>query len=198
MKKYVEDTLKYYRENTEEFAKKTKDADMGYLYKVFEKYIDAGGSILDLGCGTGRDSKHFIEEGYEVTAVDGSRELCRYATDFIKQPVRCILFSELDYEEEFDGVWASASLLHVAKEDLEGIIKLIYKALKPGGYLYAGFKRGEFEGMRDGKYYSDYTDKELLAAIETSGGFAIAEYVEAEDVREEFNTEWINIVVRKI
>lgn len=198
MKKYVEDTLKYYNEHTREFIDKTKDADMTYLYNVFEKYIDAGGAILDLGCGTGRDAKHFIDEGYEVTAIDGSEELCRYASEYTGQPVACQLFSELDYYQHFDGIWASASLLHIAKGELPDIIRRIYDALKPGGYLYAGLKHGTFEGMRDGKYYSDYTEEELFAAIEKNGGFAIAEYVEAEDVRDDVDTEWINVVVRKI
>ncbi|MFA6809427.1 MAG: class I SAM-dependent methyltransferase [Eubacteriales bacterium] len=197
MKDYVRDTLQYYRENTMRFIEKTKNADMEYLYNVFEKYINPGGNILDLGCGTGRDSKHFIQEGYQVTAIDGSSELCDYAAEEIGQPVRCMLFSQLDYKEKFDGIWASASLLHVSKEDIDNIIELLYKALKPEGYLYVSFKHGDFEGMRDNKYYSDYTVNDVRKLFDGHSRFTIAEYVEGEDVRDDIDTEWVNVVVRR-
>ncbi|MGI6736078.1 MAG: class I SAM-dependent methyltransferase [Anaerovoracaceae bacterium] len=197
MTNYVEETLRYYDRHVRDFVDDTLDLDMSSMYRVFEKYIDAGGAILDLGCGHGRDVRHFISEGYHVTGIDGSRRMCDYASEYTGQHIQCKKFSELEYYECFDGVWASASLLHVAKKDLPDILKKIHRALRPGGYLFLSLKRGGFEGMRDEKYYSDYTEQEFFQLIEQCGGFAIAEYVNSEDQREDNKTQWINVVLRR-
>ena len=86
---------------------------MQNLYDKFEIYLKSGDKILDLGCGSGRDSKYFLSKGYDVVSVDGSIEICRLAEKYIGKYVRNIFFDELDYVNEFDAVWASASLLHV-------------------------------------------------------------------------------------
>lgn len=109
-------TLDYYNENAEAFFQNTACADMRHLYKRFLPLIPAGGRILDLGCGSGRDSRYFIEQGFQVTAADGSEALCRLASRYIGQEVLCMDFRDLAFKNCFDGVWACASLLHVPRE----------------------------------------------------------------------------------
>ena len=99
--------------------------------------------ILDLGCGSGRDSMYFIEEGFDVTAVDGSEALCELAKIEIGQEVQNIRFEELEFDNVFDGVCACASLLHVSKNDIEDVLNKLYDSLKKNGILYASFKYGE-------------------------------------------------------
>ena len=72
------------------------------------KFINAlpGDKILDLGCGSGRDTKYFLEIGLKVTAVDGSEELCKRDSDYLGIPVYHMLFQELDLEDEYNGIWA--------------------------------------------------------------------------------------------
>ena len=107
-------TISYYNQNALEYFVKTVNVPMQNLYDKFEIYLKSGDKILDLGCGSGRDSKYFLSKGYDVVSVDGSIEICRLAEKYIGKYVRNIFFDELDYVNEFDAVWASASLLHVA------------------------------------------------------------------------------------
>lgn len=109
-------TIDYYNKNAEVFFQDTACADMSYLYKQFLPLIPVGGRILDLGCGSGRDSRYFLEQGFQVTAIDGSAELCRLASKYIGQEVLCMVFRDLAFENCFDGVWACASLLHVPRD----------------------------------------------------------------------------------
>ena len=76
------------------------------LQQEFLSYIPKGGTILDLGCGSGRDSKAFIEQGYAVEAVDGSQEMCKVASEYIGQKVICARFQDYKPNKLFDGVWA--------------------------------------------------------------------------------------------
>ena len=185
-------TLDYYSRNAEEYVRSTLSADMSEAYAVFEKHLRAGARVLDLGCGSGRDSRHFIEAGYDVTAVDGSEEICRLASEITGIEVRCIDFAGLDYVDEFDGIWANASLLHVRKKELPEILKKISAALKDGGVLYASFKYGSGEREERGRHYSDFDEKGILDVL-AGAGFAPIEVWKSEDSLERGN-DWINLI----
>ena len=104
-------TLDYYNQNHEAYYADTIHADVSGLYARFEPLLTPGAKIIDIGCGSGRDAKHFMEAGYAVTAIDGSRELCKQAEELLGIPVQCMLFQEIDYDAEFDAAWACSSLL---------------------------------------------------------------------------------------
>ena len=108
-------TIEYYNSKAEEFYESTVNADMSDQYYLFEKYLGDGTHILDCGCGSGRDSKHFLENGFKVTAIDGSEELCKKASELTGLEVKHMYFQDLNFDNDFDGVWACASLLHVEK-----------------------------------------------------------------------------------
>lgn len=192
-------TLNYYNENAVAFCEDTLKADMSHLYDSFLQHIPIGGKILDLGCGSGRDSLKFILKGYEVEATDGSSELCRIASELIGQQVRCLDFGELDYEEEFDGVWACASLLHVEKSQMMLVIDKIHRSLLPGGCMYFSFKRGESERMKNGRFFNDYTEDAVRELFTTENGWEILNIFITGDVRDGRGEEqWVNGVVRKM
>ena len=132
------------------------DAQMRFLRNLPEKAY-----ILDFGCGSGRDTKMFLQQGYRVDAVDGSEELCKRASEFIGAPVKQMLFNELCAINTYDGVWACSSILHLEKEKLLDVLRKIAAALKVKGVLYTSFKYGTFEGMRNGRYFADFTEKTL-------------------------------------
>ncbi len=121
--------------------------------------LSAALSVLDFGCGSGRDAKYFIDKGLEVTATDGSEELCKLASEYAGIPVRCMLFQELDDVERYDGIWACSSILHLPKDELRPVLKKMTKALKPDGIIYTSFKYGDFEGERNGRYFTDFTEE---------------------------------------
>lgn len=112
----VNSTINYYNNNAKEFCEGTLQADMSLCRNMFLKYMVANGHILDAGCGSGRDSKAFQELGCAVSAFDASEEICRFATEYLGQEVQCRRFEDVTEENCYDGIWASASLLHVAKK----------------------------------------------------------------------------------
>lgn len=108
-------TLEYYNFNVKSFNANTFSADFSQIQQEFLKILTPGSYILDFGCGSGRDTKYFLEQGYKVDAIDGSSELCKLASAHTGIKVRQMLFQELHAKEKYDGIWACASILHVAK-----------------------------------------------------------------------------------
>lgn len=194
----MDTTLEYYNKNASEFYGGTIDASMDDLYYLFLNYLSENARILDLGCGSGRDSKYFIRNGYTVVALDGSEELCKIASNFIGQEVIHSTFEEIDYFNEFDGIWACASILHVASDKLEYIFQKIARALRTNGYLYVSFKYGNYEGVRNGRYFTDMTEISLSEIIRPITELEIIETTITYDVRKGRDDEkWLNSIIRK-
>ncbi|AEM74892.1 class I SAM-dependent methyltransferase [Caldicellulosiruptor acetigenus] len=195
----MDQTIKYYDDNAIEFFINTKDANMENLYKLFLKYIPEGGKILDLGCGSGRDTKYFLGKGYDVVAVDGSIEMVKLSTEYTGKKTLHMTFQEIDFEEEFDGIWACASLLHVRRDEISSILYKIYHALKPNGVLYSSFKYGDKEEYRDdGRFFNYYDEKSFNELIKKLGYFDILEILITNDVRKDReNEKWLNVIVKK-
>lgn len=184
----------YYNENAKEFFEGTAYVDMSENAKEFLALLPAKSKILDAGCGSGRDSLMFMKQGFEVTAMDGSIEMCRLASEHIGQEVKHMLFQEVDFKEEFDGIWASASLLHVPSQELEEVLIKLKNSLKENGVFYASFKYGDFDGERNGRYFHNLTE-EKAEKVFTKAGFDIKKIWITGDVREDREDEkWLNIV----
>lgn len=145
----VDTTMKYYQQNASTFVEETVSANMHDAQARFLRMLPSHAYILDFGCGSGRDAKAFLEQGYRVDAIDGSAELCRRASDLIGQPVKQMLFEDLSAVKQYDGIWACASILHLPRKELMSVLQKISDALKSGGILYTSFKYGEFEGIRE-------------------------------------------------
>ena len=191
------DTIDYYNKNASEYYNQTIELGMEDIIEEFIKLIPADGAILDLGCGSGRDSMYFIEEGFDVTAVDGSEALCELAKIEIGQEVHNIKFEDLEFDNVFDGVWACASLLHVKKKDIHDIINKVSRSLVKDGVLYMSVKHGDYEGMRDGRYYSDYRTGEIKEIFRQHPELEIINmYTKRRNKDDQFS--WLNIFVRKV
>ena len=152
-------TLEYYNTNAEKFVESTCSVDFSQVQCEFLNLLRTESYILDFGCGSGRDTKYFLEHGYQVDAVDGSMELCRIASEFTGIEVRQMLFQELQEKEKYDGIWACVSILHVPKIELADILQKMCNAVKVGGIIYTSFKYGNFEGERSGRFFCDFTEK---------------------------------------
>lgn len=187
-------TIGYYDSDPEGYSERTSGRDMAVQRGMFVSYLPEGGRILDLGCGSGRDSAAMMRMGFDVVPVDGSEGMCRVASENIGVPVRHLLFDELDYDGEFDGVWACASLLHVPSHDLRHILSLVRRSLRDGGVLFVCFKKGSFEGYRDGRWYTDM-DLPGLEALVRSAGLMPVKMWEAGDVD---GTVWVNALARRV
>ena len=191
-------TIAYYDQNAAEFCQRTLGFDMSYCQNKFLGYLQEGDCILDAGCGSGRDSRFFLERGMKVISMDASEKICQLASEYIGQPVQCLRFEEMEWEEKIDGVWASASLLHIEKKDLPQVLVKLHRALKPNGILYISVKYGAVEEERLGRFFSDYSLEELSGVLEAEGLFEVLECFETEDGREGYeNKPWVNVIGRK-
>ena len=194
-----QETLQYYENNAESFISGTVNADMREARQRFLQLLPENALILDFGCGSGRDTKAFLEHGYRVDAVDGSAELCRQASDYTGICVRQMLFQELDISNYYDGVWACASILHLSKIEISDVLKRISNALKPGGILYTSFKYGTFEGMRNNRYFTDFTETTLSKLWIGIDFLQIIDIWTTQDVRPGREEErWINLLARHV
>jgi len=161
-------TLQFYRDNAQAYADWAK-APSTRLVR-FLGLLPPGGSILELGCGAGNHSAVMLSEGFAVRATDGSPEMAAIASRRLGHPVEAMLFDQLDAREAYDGVWASACLLHVPRDELESILGRIHRALKPSGVFYASFKIGDGDGRDNlGRYYN-YPSPEWLQTTYAAAG----------------------------
>ena len=192
-------TLEYYNKNAYKYTDGTINVDFKKVQNKFISYLPESGAILDFGCGSGRDTKYFISKGYDVEATDGSEELCRIATDNTGIKARHMLFSELDEYERYDGIWACSSVLHLPKSELKNVFRKMIHATKPGGYIYMSFKYGEFEGYRNGRYFTDFTEESFDEFIGDFTDIVITEKWVSSDVRpDRGNEKWLNLILQKL
>lgn len=182
------ETRRFYDADPRGYSDQTFGADMSEARRRFASLLRPGARVLDLGCGSGRDTVAFRAAGFDVVPVDGSEGMCRVARENTGSDVRLLDFADLDYGSEFDGVWACASLLHLPEGEIPGVLAGIRRALVPGGVLHASFKKGCFRGMRDGRLYTDM-EPDALAGILGSAGFRVLEIRMDRDAR---GTEWVS------
>ena len=191
-------TLDYYNKNAKKFITGTISVDFGTIQNRFLDKLHPGAKILDYGCGSGRDTKYFLEQGCKVTAIDGSQKLCKLASEYTGIQVKHMLFQDLDEKEAYDGIWACSSILHVPANELQDIIKKMANALRAHGIIYTSFKYGTFEGERNGRYFTDMTEETFAKLIQDMAELEIEEQWITSDVRPGRGEEkWLNLILRK-
>lgn len=191
-------TVGYYSTNAIEYCEETSEFDVGDLYRPFLERLPPGAHILDLGCGSGRDSKAFREMGYDVTSVDGSAEIAAWANAFTGYPVAVKSFQQIDYKEEFDGIWASASLLHCPQGQLQDVVQRIVAGLKDKAVAYMSFKWGESALVDDrGRQFTNHTMHSLSLLLEKFPGVEIVEIWDSEMMLRGQPQKWAHAIIRK-
>ena len=189
----------YYSTNAIEYCEETSKFEVGDLYKPFLEHLSRGGHILDLGCGSGRDSNAFREMGYVVTSVDGSPEIATWASAFTGYPVAVKSFQEIDYQEEYDGVWASASLLHCHQDQLQDVILRIVESLKKEAVAYMSFKWGESPSIDDrGRHFTNQTAQSLKQLLVNVGNTEILKIWDSEMMLRDQPQKWVYAIIRKV
>ena len=195
----MDPTIDYYNLNAENFIESTQNVDMHLAQDKFLHLLNEGAAILDFGCGSGRDARYFLSKGYQVTATDGSAEICRLASVFTGIEVKYMLFQELDEVNSYDGIWACSSILHLPKKELLSVIRKMCVALKEAGIIYTSFKYGDFEGERNGRHFTDFTEDGFQDFIKEVPEIMMIENWITGDVRPGRGEEkWLNLILQKI
>jgi SAM-dependent methyltransferase len=155
-------TIDYYNQNAEAFRQRTLGCNMQVRYDAFLDLLPPSAEILDAGCGPGRDSAVFLQRGCRVTATDASSAMIELATAATGGRALLLPFEKIDFQEQFDGVWASASLLHVPPKNIDNVLRRLTRSLKVGGIFYMSVKLGDGERIAaDGRFFCDYTEESL-------------------------------------
>lgn len=198
MENKINETLSYYNTHAESFVEGTANVYFSEIQNMFLNKIPLGSYILDFGCGSGRDTKYFLERGYRVDATDGSSELCKLASAYTGIEVKNMLFQELTETGRYDGIWACSSILHLTKKELVDVMRKMATALKDRGIIYTSFKYGTFAGERNGRYFTDMTEDNFAELLKETEDLAVEEQWITSDVRPGREEErWLNLILRK-
>lgn len=195
----MNNTIQYYQQNAERFSLETRSVDFSETQNRFMNKLKFRAQILDFGCGSGRDTKCFLEHGFQVDAIDGSEELCKIASGFTGIEVKHLFFQELAEENKYDGIWACSSILHLSKQELIEVMQKMSVALRNQGIIYTSFKYGIFEGERNGRYFTDMTENSFAEILQNISGLEIEEQWITSDVRPgRGNEKWLNLILRRV
>ncbi len=190
-------TIRYYDDHTEEYVSATAGVDMETLYRPFLELMPEGGTILDAGCGSGRDTKAFADRGYCVRSIDASAKMVAATTQLTGQPAQQLQFQELDFTDAFDGIWACASLLHVPLTVLDDVLTRFATSLHPGGICYLSFKEGFGERMEGDRIFVDFTEDALRDRLKRQQLVEILRTWITNDLRPGRSERWVNAIVER-
>jgi SAM-dependent methyltransferase len=190
-------SIAYYNENSDVFIANTAGVNMGKLYEPFLEHIPTGGRILDLGCGSGRDTKFFSDQSYEVVAIDASINMVEATQRIADADVQQLRFDEMDFVDEFDGIWACASLLHIPETELKNILEKCLQALRSSGTIFASFKYGSTQRIKGGRLFTDLNETKLVTLLDTLKFRLVVSHWVTQDVRSDRSDEkWLNAIIR--
>ena len=192
-------TKKYYEESATEFVARTLDLELSNaMVEAFSALLPEKAKVLDAGTGSGRDALALMKKGYEVTAFDCSSAMVRNAEKLLNQPVLELRFQDIEFQEEFDGVWANASLLHVHLLELECCMEKLIKALVPGGVFYFSFKYGEGDGIRSDRYFNFQNESTIHGYLDKFENIELIKMEKSLDTRPGRTDEyWLRTIVKK-
>ena len=190
-------TIDYYNKYAEEFTASTFEVDMESLYQPFLAELSEGARILDVGCGSGRDTLAFKNKGYQVDAIDYSEELVKKASRLTGIPIKLKSFYEVDDYEAYDGIWACASLLHCERSRLAEVLEKMVQALKPNGVIYMSFKYGDSDRDQDGRQFTDLDENQADALLEQFDNVQQIKQWVTLDQRPDRQEKWLNLLWKK-
>jgi SAM-dependent methyltransferase len=191
----MSDSITFYTDNAEDFYKRTVNINLENLYNEFLPLIPTGGSILDAGCGSGRDSLYFISKGYQVHAIDAAPELAERASGLIGQTVEVTTFENFRSARRFNGIWACASLLHVSPHLLPAAIEHLASVLQSGGIFYMSFKYGRGQRTRGPRQFTDMDEAGLEDLASRISDLTLKKTWTTEDLRPDRSSEkWMNAI----
>lgn len=193
-------TMEFYDTHAREYSESTIHVDLRDLYDRFLTELSPGAHILDAGCGSGRDTKAFLSRGFRVTSIDASPQLAALASAFTGIACEILRFQQMEFKQEFDGIWACASILHVPAPEIDDVMCRFTRALKPAGILYVSLKEGEGERTaEDGRFFSYYTADSFRKLLTRFPALQEVAFWKTEERRSSTHCEsWLSFLLRKV
>lgn len=200
-------TLNYYQTHAQDFFEETLNVDMQDLYQPFLTNLPLSNlfnqqNILDVGCGSGRDSLFFDKQGFAVTAMDGSQNLIELAKN--QNPTihwQCLDFYQIknqNWQNQFTGIWACASLLHLPFDELPNVINDLILMLKTNGVFYASFKYGDSDREKDGRFFCDMNEQRWQSIFLQLKNVSLIQTWQTKDRRADREEVWFNSLLKKL
>jgi SAM-dependent methyltransferase len=168
-------TLDHYNQNADGFWQGTRNHDVKQNIATLLQWIEGRPpfTILDFGCGPGRDLKVLSELGHVAVGLEGAAHFAVMARTFSCCEVWQQDFLKLDLpNNHFDGVYANASLFHVPSQELPRVLLELHASLKPGGVLFSSNPRGRNEEGWNGGRYGAYHDLDTWRGYMSAAGFS--------------------------
>ena len=191
-------SVEFYEKNHREYIEATLQVDMSALYQPFCQMLHKNAKILDAGCGSGRDTQFFINAGFEVVAIDASSKMVKATKKLTGADCRQMSFEELKLENDFDGIWACASLLHVKRAGLPSVLTKFASVLRPNGVMYISFKHGTEEREAGLRYFNDLNQDLFNVIVANVPNFEINKVWITCDARPRRGHEkWLNCILIK-
>lgn len=192
-------TINYYNQNAQEYALKVSganmSADLNSLIESLPKNSDI--KLLEIGAGGGRDLKYMRGRGLNVVPLEPSNELANLIEE--EQGVKVVRqkVQDMSYENEFDGVYAIASLLHIPKNEILDVLKRIKSSLKENGVFLLTLKEGVGESLdNQDRFFSYYAVDEIKEILEEAG-FNNISFNKNNDMLKRADTQWITTMCSK-
>ena len=187
----------YYESNAERYAAETFSADMSKQYQSFLPLLKKGAKILDVGSGSGRDACYFQKHGYQVTALEPSKNLCREIQKVFSGEIVCSDIQSYQPTERYDGIWACASLIHLQEEEVLCFLRKIDMYLNDNGIVYASGKSGISTGeVADGRFFLEFTEQLVEKILTVNKQLKLEKLWYSEDVSGRQGFRWLNVVLR--
>ena len=194
----TDSTINYYDENAKQYFEKTISADMSAICNRFIEKLRPGGVVIDIGAGSGRDILYFKKHGFAVEGIDASKEMCRLATIYTGTPVECIKIQEWAPRHKYDGVWASASLVHLKETEIKAFLLKLPNILTDDGCAYISFKTGIVTGNDDdGRYFTNVTEEWIRDVIHNGEQLCLDDMWISEDILTRDCIRWINAILKR-
>ena len=187
----------YYESNAECYAAETFFADMSEQYQRFLPLLKKGAKILDVGSGSGRDACYIQKHGYQVTALEPSKNLCREIRKVFSGEIECSDIQNYQPAERYDGIWACASLIHLQEEEILCFFEKIELLLKANGIIYISGKNGIPTGKaEDGRYFLEFSEYLVEKILIVNEQLKLEQLWYTGDVSGRRGFRWLNVIFR--
>lgn len=189
------DNIKFYNEK-EGYIEKTFQVSLKRSYDLVKPFLKDKMRILDLGCGSGRDSLYFSNLGHQVDSVDASKKMVDHCKKVLQGPVYHETFDSFQTFNKYDLIWAYASLLHVEREQMAEVLTKYAGYLNENGLFYITYKYYHEDFEIGNRHFTSYTEETFKEVINKVDGLILVES-HVLDSAQMHEGQWLILILRR-